>query len=81
MTASPSVRQVCEIIDGLLAGERSRSEVASWANKLFSDDDIRHTKAIARVLESLGGADLIGIDRPYLFDHADFLKWRQELAE
>ena len=54
--STPSVEQLLEIIDGLLTGNRTRAEVASWANQLFADDNIRHTKVIARALESLGAA-------------------------
>lgn len=78
---SPTPAEVVVVIDELIAGTRSRQDVANWAFTLFSDDDLNLSERVADTLESLGAVDLVGGDRPYLYTEDDFIKWRNALAE
>ena len=76
---SPTRNELVAVIDDLIEGSRSRQDVAKWAQQLYFDDDLDHSELVADALESLGAADLVGGDRPYLFTEADFNKWKAAL--
>jgi hypothetical protein len=65
----------------LRASPISREEVSGWALSIIDDDKIEIDDHIAwKVIKKLGGADLHGGDRPYLYNDDDFSAWEGELT-
>jgi hypothetical protein len=76
----PSRNDVIAKLHALVAETTSREEIASWASSWLRSgtahvDDTRVWDA----LNSLAMADLISIDRPYLYGKDDFEAWLAEL--
>lgn len=83
MTGLPTPEEIKTKIQNLIEGRETRSDVSAWATSFFSDDEddqgVQFDPRVWEVLTSLGAADLIGIDRPYLFGVDDFKAWADEL--
>lgn len=67
-------------IEAMRCATETRSDVAAWAMAIIDDDTVDVTDArVWKVLKSLGGADLVGDDRPFLFTDEDFAAWKSDL--
>jgi len=79
----PSIQRIAEVMRFLIEDLNRRDEVSTWASQWLlkyddlSDDD--HDGKILSALSRLSGADAPTIDRPYLYDVADFERWLSEL--
>lgn len=70
---APSRSEVAEKFRELIQESASREEVATWAQKwVIADKPPRMEKDIWDALQFLMSADLISIDRPYLYSTQDF---------
>jgi len=77
-----------EVLEKLLAtGAMTREQASQWAVQWLTADDepdneVRVTDVPAwHALMSLGGADLQGGNRPYLYNARDFRSWAEELND
>lgn len=67
-------------IEAMMRATESRETIAAWAMAIMDDDAVVMTDArVWKVLKNLGGADLLGDDRPYLYANEDFADWKAEL--
>ena len=81
MKALPDRSEIIAKIEGLIEGSLTRENVAAWADSIILDDDVELSDKISwDVLGSLGMADAIGLDRPYLFGQLDFEAWLKQLT-
>jgi len=76
---SPNPVELISVIDELIVGSKTRKEVAAWADEFLEDDTASHSDAVTDALEYLAAADLVGVDRPYLYTVEDFEFWKAEL--
>ncbi len=75
----PERSEIKEKLASLRSGISSREDISKWAMQ-FIDDDIRIDDPGAwEVIKSMGGADLHGIDRAYLYGKDDFEDWESKL--
>ena len=82
MTTPPTRHEVAEQIQALIDGSKTREEVSLWASKYVLDDAVDiPNEVIARVLESLVGADIFADMENYLFGIEDFQAWLKELGK
>lgn len=83
MTKSlPSRREIAAKITALVEGELSRDAVVAWATTIILDDGYELSDAVSwNVIKALGGADIVGTDRPYLFCSGDFQNWLNALKQ
>lgn len=82
----PIRTEIKEKIALLRHSKLSPEEVSAWAINIMNDDAISReivaSDIIAwKVLVRLGGADLFGVDRPYLYGNEDFDAWEAELKK
>jgi hypothetical protein len=64
----------------LLDGYISRDSISKWAEAIINNEGIVVTDQLAwKILIAVGGADLHGLTKPYLYDEEDFRCWRAEL--
>jgi hypothetical protein len=76
----PSRQEVAAKLQELIGGRCTREEAADWARQWVREDHLRVDDFGAwRVLKDLVAADLKTIDRPYLYQEADFRAWLEEL--
>ena len=77
--SAPSQKEVQAKLVALISGDRSREEVASWAESwMIQDEPEVHDAMVWRTLDRLSGADMIDFDRPYLYDESDLRDWLEE---
>lgn len=75
----PSKSQVTEKLTLLIQDGISREDAASWAQQwVIEDTPADMPKEIWEALQFLCGADMISLDRPYLYERVDF---EDELAK
>lgn len=81
----PTRTELATVIKALIKGERTREDVADWASEYVVYDEPIYPdvtdEVVWEMLNTLGGADLISLDRPYLYEVQDFLKWLDELKQ
>jgi hypothetical protein len=64
----------------LISGELSRAEAANWASRwLRLDNPPIDDVGVWDAIGALAGADMISIDRPWLFDERDYEAWLAKL--
>lgn len=79
-TFLPTRDDVILKIEAMRSAIETRADVAAWAMAIIDDDTVDVTDAcVWKVLKSLGAADLVGMDNPYLFTDEDFANWKTEL--
>lgn len=77
----PTRSDVILKIEAMIRAIETREVVAAWAMAIIDDDTVEVTDArVWKVLKNLGGADLVGDDRPYLYANEDFANWKAELT-
>jgi len=77
----PTKDDVILKIEAMMRASETREAVAAWAMEIMNDDTVDLTDALVwNVLKNLGGADLLGDDRPYLYTNEDFADWKAELT-
>jgi hypothetical protein len=76
-------REECDAkLTSLINDKISREEIAEWAARwVRMDHPNMQNGAVWKMLRRASGADLISIDRPYLYGKEDFLAWRAELRK
>jgi hypothetical protein len=75
----PTRSEVIEKLQQLVEDSVSREFVATWAQKwVIADNPPKMSKEIWEALSFLTGADLISLDRPFLYTTKDF---ENELAK
>ena len=75
----PAKSEVLGKLQMLANDEISREDAASWAQQwVFEDEPSKMPKEIWKALKFICGADMISIDRPYLYGREDF---EDELAK
>jgi hypothetical protein len=80
MKELPSRDVVLQKITAAMDGSLSREEVATWACSFMLESDPEVTDCeLWEVIKLLGGADLIGIDRPYLYGEEDLKDWAAQI--
>lgn len=80
MNALSLRQELQQKIVSLLDSSMSREEVSSWAMRLINDGEGVVSDPVAwEVLTALGGADLHGFERPYLYGEEDFAAWKAML--
>lgn len=78
----PSRSEVTQKIADLICGNASRVDISNWATAFLSDDEIiDYDPVVWEVILALVGADLISLDRDYLYDNEDFAAWAAELSD
>lgn len=76
----PTSADVILKIEAMMRATEPRETIAAWAMAIIDDDTVDMTDArVWKVLKNLGGADLLGDDRPYLYTNEDFADWKAEL--
>lgn len=76
----PSRDEVASKLRALVAETAPRDEVASWASTWVSRDPSRiDDQPTWEALKNLAMADLVSLDRPYLYGREDFETWLAEL--
>jgi hypothetical protein len=80
----PSRDVTLKVLKDLADGKISREDAADWASEWVrqvdeSDFDI-DDEIVWDAIETLSGADMKTIDRPYLFDSVDFRAWYEEFV-
>jgi len=81
-----SLEEIKKSFDSLINSEKSREEIANWAQNLMfaNDDEILEydppdkEKKIWDGIEYLMGVDLKDIDGSYLHTKEDFIQYRKE---
>jgi hypothetical protein len=77
---APTRDEVIAKLEKLISGHLSRDEVAGWASQWVSarepgvDDP-----AVWNALKALSAADMISLNRPYLYNEIDFKVWLKEI--
>jgi hypothetical protein len=80
MTPSPPTRaEIRQILCDLIQERRTRDEVTDWAESWMRDEIRFDDRPSWRAIIHLAGAISISIDRPYLYERADFEGWLAEL--
>jgi hypothetical protein len=78
----PSRSDIEAQLRGLLSGERSRQDVALWAERwVAASDPGVDDEAVWDLLLALVGADMPAPDRSHLYDATDFEAWLEELLD
>jgi hypothetical protein len=77
----PTRSDAAKVLRELLAGMITRSEASAWAIQWMAHDHRITDRALWNSLVELGGADLVGGDRPYLYGDSDFQQWLADLDE
>lgn len=73
---APTRDEVKAKLAKLISGHLSRDEVASWASQWVSAREPSvDDPAVWSALKSLSAADMISLDRPYLYNEIDFKAW------
>ncbi len=82
----PTLAEIKQKLILLIEGKLSRKEVSDWAEDWLAKDwglniiDIDNPDVL-HFLELLSAADLISLDRPYLYYEEDFKSWLEELEK
>jgi len=80
--AAPTRDEVAEKLRGLIDGHLSREEIAEWASTwVRMRDPLVSDPRVWNALTEMAGADLISLDRPYLYDKIDFEVWLNDLFQ
>jgi hypothetical protein len=80
----PSRAQVLSYLEDLIAGRRSREEVADWAATFFGQEylgSLVPDDAALEAVNTLAAADLQTSPMEYLYGPEDFEDWRIELLK
>jgi hypothetical protein len=75
----PSREEVENRLLDLISGDTSRKEASNWARQWVVADGAEIESHIWQALTLLLAADMISIDRPYLYGKSDFQAWLAEL--
>jgi hypothetical protein len=82
MNNFPSREVVLQKIKALRTGSEPREVIAEWAAAIVADDAVEIVDGdVWKALKRLGGADLPGSDRAYLYEDEDFSEWESTLLK
>ncbi len=77
----PKMLTIIEKLNGILKGEISRDDVASWSLQFINDDDMRIDDLKAwELLTLVGSVDLYDSPETYLYEDDDISKWILEYS-
>lgn len=68
----PTRHEVAAVLRELIHGERTRESASAWASNWLLGDVRIGDLAVWEAIELLGAADLVSIDRPFLYNNEDF---------
>lgn len=82
MTREPTRKNIIMLLEKLLNNEITRDELSTWAQKYYLDDTYMNSDdMVNKFLSILGGVNLAGYDREYLYMEVDFKEWIRELKQ
>lgn len=78
----PTRHEINMTIKQLIEGSITREEASKWAIYFLSHENMRFDDAPSlKVIMALGGADIYGFDRDYLYGNIDFIEWQRMLDD